>query len=102
MTEEEYYNQFLYGGWDPHAGGTVWLENGAYAQLERDLAYYRLHPNNVQPDELLRFLAIVLEEWKQDRIEPHLFDSRSSRESGNGQILYYNEGTGFGYCHCTK
>lgn len=67
MTEEEYYNQFLYGGWDPHAGGTVWLENGAYAQLERDLAYYRLHPNNVQPDELLRFLAIVLEEWKQDR-----------------------------------
>lgn len=30
------------------------------------------------------------------------FDTRSSRESGNGQILYYNEGTGFGYCHCTK
>lgn len=41
-------------------------------------------------------------EWKQDRIEPHLFDSRNSRESGNGEILYYNEGTGFGYCHCTK
>lgn len=45
---------------------------------------------------------IGAEEWKQDRIEPHLFDSRSSRESGNGQILYYNEGIGFGYCHCTK
>ncbi|MCF0184914.1 MAG: DEAD/DEAH box helicase [Bacteroidaceae bacterium] len=45
---------------------------------------------------------IGTDEWKQDRIEPHLFDSRSSRESGNGQILYYNEGTGFGYCHCTK
>ena len=45
---------------------------------------------------------IGADEWKQDRIEPHLFDSRSSRESGNGQILYYNEGTGFGYCHCTK
>lgn len=41
-------------------------------------------------------------EWAQDRIEPHLFDTRSSREGGNGQILYYNEGTGFGYCHCTK
>lgn len=40
--------------------------------------------------------------WKQDRIEPHLFDARSSRESGNGQILYYNEGIGYGYCHCTK
>ena len=45
---------------------------------------------------------IGADEWKQDRIEPHLFDARSSRESGNGQILYYNEGTGFGYCHCTK
>lgn len=45
---------------------------------------------------------IGADEWKQDRIEPHLFDTRSSRESGNGQILYYNEGTGFGYCHCTK
>ncbi len=45
---------------------------------------------------------IGTDEWKQDRIEPHLFDTRSSRESGNGQILYYNEGTGFGYCHCTK
>lgn len=42
------------------------------------------------------------DEWQQDRIEPHLFDTRSSRESGNGQILYYNEGIGFGYCHCTK
>ena len=31
---------------------------------------------------------IGADEWKQDRIEPHLFDSRSSRESGNGQILY--------------
>lgn len=37
---------------------------------------------------------IGADEWKQDRIEPHLFDTRSSRESGNGQILYYNEGTG--------
>ncbi len=45
---------------------------------------------------------IGADEWKQDRIEPHLFDTRSSRESGNGQILYYNEGIGFGYCHCTK
>lgn len=45
---------------------------------------------------------IGADEWKQDRIEPHLFDTKSSRESGNGQILYYNEGTGYGYCHCTK
>jgi len=45
---------------------------------------------------------IGADEWKQDRIAPHLFDARNSRESGNGQILYYNEGTGFGYCHCTK
>lgn len=45
---------------------------------------------------------IGADEWKQDRIEPHLFDTRSSRESSSGRILYYNEGTGFGYCHCTR
>lgn len=45
---------------------------------------------------------IGTDEWCPDRTEPHLFDARSSRESGNGQILYYNEGTGYGYCHCTK
>lgn len=45
---------------------------------------------------------IGAEEWKQDRTEPHLFDARSSRESGDSKILYYNEGVGFGYCHCTK
>ena len=44
---------------------------------------------------------IGTEEWMQDRIEPHLFDTRSSKES-SGQILYYNEGLGYGYCHCTK
>lgn len=42
------------------------------------------------------------DEWQQDRVEPHLFDTRSSSESGNGRILYYNEGVGYGYCHCTK
>ena len=45
---------------------------------------------------------IGTDEWAPDRTEPHLFDTRSSKESGNGQILYYNEGTGYGYCHCTK
>lgn len=45
---------------------------------------------------------IGADEWHQDRIEPHLFDMRSSREGGNGEILYYNEGMGYGYCHCTK
>lgn len=40
--------------------------------------------------------------WLQDRTEPHLFDARSSRESGDAKILYYNEGIGYGYCHCTK
>lgn len=45
---------------------------------------------------------IGADEWNLDRIEPHLFDARNSRESGNGRILYYNEGVGYGYCHCTK
>ena len=44
---------------------------------------------------------IGADDWKHDKIEPHLFDTQSSRES-EGKILYYNEGIGFGYCHCTK
>lgn len=60
----------------------------------------RILDNNVYTRVSAQLIGV--DEWKQDRIEPHLFDSRSSRESGNGQILYYNEGTGFGYCHCTK
>ncbi len=67
LTEEEYYRQYLYGGWDPHSFDYVWLENGAYDQLERELAYYRRHPANVKPDELLRFLARVMQEWQQDK-----------------------------------
>lgn len=66
MTEEEYYNQFLYGGWNPHDYDYVWLENGAYANLERELAYYRCHPENVKPDELLRFLNHIMDEWHRD------------------------------------
>ena len=45
---------------------------------------------------------IGAEPWEQDRTEPHLFDARNNRESGDAQILYYNEGLGYGYCHCTK
>lgn len=50
----------------------------------------------------VRAQLIGAEGWKQDKTEPHLFDTRSSRESSNGQILYYNDGIGYGYCHCTK
>ena len=41
-------------------------------------------------------------DWPNIVTEPHLFAARSNRESGNAKILYYNEGIGFGYCHCTK
>ncbi len=64
--EEKHWNQFLYGNWDPHSHSLVWLENGAYADLERQLAYYREHPTNVRPDELLQFLLSVMEEWRKD------------------------------------
>lgn len=45
---------------------------------------------------------IGTEDWAQEATEPHLFDARNNRESGNAKILYYNEGVGFGFCHCVK
>ena len=65
-SEEKHWNQFLYGNWDPHSHSLVWLENGAYAELERQLSYYREHPTNVRPEELLQFLSSVMEEWRKD------------------------------------
>lgn len=65
--EEKHWNRYLYGNWDPHTHANVWLEHGAFAELERQLAYYRNHPANVKPDELLRFLSSVMEEWRKDK-----------------------------------
>lgn len=65
--EERHWNQFLYGNWDPHSHSLVWLENGAYEDLERQLAYYREHPANVKPNELLRILSSVMKEWRKDK-----------------------------------
>lgn len=43
---------------------------------------------------------IDADDWPNDVTEPHLFSFRPNRESGNAQILYYNEGIGYGYCYC--
>lgn len=40
--------------------------------------------------------------WTSSAKEPHLFSARSSRQSANSEILYYNDGIGFGYCHCIE
>ena len=40
--------------------------------------------------------------WTSSATEPHLFSARSSRQSANSEILYYNEGIGYGYCHCVE
>lgn len=67
ISEEENYRNFLYCGWDPYSHDSVWLENGAYENLQRELDYYRKHPQNVKPDELLRFFASVMEQWRNDK-----------------------------------
>lgn len=40
--------------------------------------------------------------WSTSVKGPHLFSTRSSKEEGNSQILFYNQGIGFGYCHCIE
>lgn len=45
---------------------------------------------------------IDTEEWKDEVSEPHLFSIRSNKNTGNAQILYYNEGLEHGYCFCSQ
>lgn len=40
--------------------------------------------------------------WTSSATEPHLFSARSSRQSSNSEILYYNDGIGYGFCHCIE
>ena len=40
--------------------------------------------------------------WPDIVTEPHLFTARNNKECGNASILYYNEGIGYGYCHCSN
>ena len=40
-------------------------------------------------------------EWRDIVTEPHLFSMRNNRECGSAKILYYNDGIGYGYSHCT-
>lgn len=45
---------------------------------------------------------IDTEDWQNAVKEPHLFSVRSNRDTGNAKILYYNEGSGYGYCFCQR
>lgn len=45
---------------------------------------------------------IDTDDWSDNVTEPHLFSVRSNRETGNAKILYYNEGSGYGYCFCSR
>lgn len=40
--------------------------------------------------------------WITAATEPHLYSARSSRQTGNSEILYYNDGIGYGFCHCME
>lgn len=45
---------------------------------------------------------IGADDWENKVTEPHLFSTRRNQNSGNANILYYNEGIGYGYAMCTK
>lgn len=38
--------------------------------------------------------------WPEKTGEAHLFDLRSSKDLPGSDILYYNDGKGYGYCYC--
>lgn len=39
--------------------------------------------------------------WQAKVTEPRLYSVRPNRDAGDAQIVYYNMGTGYGYCLCT-
>lgn len=43
---------------------------------------------------------IGTKDWNNKVTEPNLFSTRRSDDSGNANILYYNEGIGYGYAMC--
>lgn len=45
---------------------------------------------------------IDADDWTSGPADPHLISMRSNKESGDAKILYYNEGSGHGYCYCTS
>lgn len=45
---------------------------------------------------------IDTDDWTSGPRDPHLFSVRSNRDTGDAKILYYNEGSGFGYCYCQR
>lgn len=58
----------------------------------------------LEPNPYTRVNAQLIgaDNWVTKYTEPHLYSFRNNGESGNAKILYYNEGLGYGYCHCTK
>lgn len=50
----------------------------------------------------VRAQLIGAKAWSQGDQGYHLFNYRSNREDPSAQILYYNEGIGYGYCVCPR
>lgn len=47
-------------------------------------------------------VLIGTSDWVEDKGNTHLFQVRNNRDSGGAQILFYNNGIGFGYAMCTR
>ena len=66
---------------DTNEGGTRTFENNTYTTVDAAL--------------------IGTSDWVKDESNTHLFQLRTNLDSGGGQIMYYNNGTGHGYAVCT-
>lgn len=56
------------------------LSEGAYAIVESQL--------------------VGTQNWDDESHDPHLFQVKTNRENPDGRILFYIQGSGFGYCYC--
>lgn len=60
--------------------------------------YSRVMDDNVYTHVSAQLIGT--KDWGNKITEPNLFSTRRSDETGNANILYYNEGIGYGYAMC--
>lgn len=65
--DEAWYRDHIYGHWNPDEHSLIFLENQAFADLYREIEYYRENPQSVDPNVILQLVDRIMHTWRQER-----------------------------------